>query len=62
MCESNVYLRTGEEEKLIFKEAGSITFENDQIRLSGLLGEEKLVSAKIKEIDLLNHKIILEPR
>jgi predicted RNA-binding protein len=36
--------------------------EGEKILLTGILGERELVDAKIKMIDLLHHKIILEKR
>ena len=61
MCEANAYLlREGNEELYLEsvnvlepKEGGKIYMEN-------VLGEQKLFSGKIKEIRLVEHKIIVE--
>jgi predicted RNA-binding protein len=36
--------------------------EGEKILLTGIFGERELIDAKIKMIDLLHHKIILEKR
>lgn len=60
MCEANAYIfRDGKEE--IYLEAVDILRpEGDSIYLRSIFGEQKVFKGKIKEMSLLNHKIILE--
>lgn len=60
MCEANAYiLREGKEE--IYLEAVDILRpEGDEIYLRSIFGEQKVFKGKIREMSLLNHKIILE--
>ena len=60
MCESDVYVSGPEGERLLMKEAASISVEGEEILVRGLLGEEKRVRAKIRSIDLMGHKVVLE--
>ena len=61
MCESNVYLKTGDQEELIMENVAAITpSENGTFLLKGLLGEQKEVTAIIEDINLMGHKITLK--
>ncbi|RLB98273.1 MAG: hypothetical protein DRH34_14050 [Deltaproteobacteria bacterium] len=61
MCESNVYLRKDNEEKLIMENVAAITpVAEDTFILKGLLGESMEVKAIIEDINLMGHKIILK--
>jgi predicted RNA-binding protein len=61
MCESKVYLATEETEELVMEDVTSIRPEGEGYRLASLFGEEKVVEGRIKEIDLLKHRVVLEP-
>ena len=61
MCESNVYLRKDEEEKLIMENVAAITpVAENTFLLKGLLGESMEVKAIIEDINLMGHKITLK--
>lgn len=61
MCESNVYLRKDNEEKLIMENVAAVTpVSVDTFLLKGLLGESMEVKAIIEDINLMGHKIILK--
>ena len=60
MCESQVYLLTPEGEKKIMDNVVYIKPENGKVYLEDLLGEQKIVDGKIKEMKLIAHKIIIE--
>lgn len=61
MCESKVYLATPAGEDLLLDDVTWIQPEGDGYRLVTLFGEQKHVSGRIKEIDLLKHRVVLEP-
>ncbi|MBV7274963.1 CooT family nickel-binding protein [Clostridium thailandense] len=61
MCESTAYLITAEgERKLMDYVIDIVPKENGRLLLTDLLGEEKLIEGMLKEIRLLDHKIIIE--
>ena len=61
MCESNVYLKEGDQERLIMENVAAITpADQGKFILRGLLGEQMEVSGVIEDINLMGHKIILK--
>ena len=61
MCESNVYLRKDNDEKLIMENVAAVTpVGGDTFLLKGLLGESMEVQAVIEDINLMGHKITLK--
>lgn len=61
MCESNVYLKKNDVEKLIMENVATITpAGKDSFVLQGLLGERMEVTGIIEDINLMGHKIILK--
>ena len=61
MCESKVYLATGEGEELVLDDVTSIRPDGDGYWLVNLFGEEAHVRGRIRHIDLLKHRVVLEP-
>lgn len=61
MCQSNAYLEEQSgNEKLLMEDVSLITpLDEDQIELVGLFGDRLTVKGKIKEMDLLKHRIVL---
>lgn len=60
MCLSKAYVDSGDGRKLLLEEVASLEIENGKLLLTTLFGEEKEIRANIKEIDFLNHNIIVE--
>ncbi len=62
MCESTAFLinQNGDEEKIMEYVIDIFPEEDGQLTLTDLLGTTKTIQAKIKEVKLLKHKIILE--
>lgn len=60
MCQSNAYLVQDDKEELLLEDVTLIEPDGNKIRLRSLFGEEILVDGKIKAVDLMHHKIILE--
>jgi predicted RNA-binding protein len=61
MCESNVYLRKGNDERLIMENVAAVTpVGEDTFVLKGLLGERMEVKAIIEDINLMGHRITLK--
>ena len=61
MCEANAYLNTVEgKEELLMEGVNILRPEEQGIYLQSIFGEQKVVKAHIKEMHLLDHRIILE--
>lgn len=61
MCESTAYLITPEgERKLMEYVVDIVPKENGRLVLTDILGEEQIIEGILKEIRLLDHKIIIE--
>jgi len=61
MCEANAYIYEDGKEILYLEDVDILRPEgNNKIYMRNLFGEQKEFKGKIKEISLLNHKIILE--
>jgi predicted RNA-binding protein len=62
MCESNVYLRDENGEKLVMEDAAQLKNHEGKIWIVDLLGEEKELEGTIEEITFLDHKIFISPK
>ncbi|HIC91826.1 MAG TPA: CooT family nickel-binding protein [Syntrophaceae bacterium] len=61
MCEASAYIldKDGKEE-LVMEGVDILEPEGGKLRLVSIFGEQKFLSAKIKSMSLVNHKIVLE--
>lgn len=60
MCEANVYLIDKEgREKLILEAVDKVIPSEDGILLENIFSERKMVKARIKEMELVEHRIVL---
>jgi len=60
MCEANAYLKDGEEEVLFMEAVDIIEPHEEGLKLVDIYGKQKFIQAKIKDMNLLNHRIVLE--
>ena len=61
MCEANAYYHKNGEEELILESVDVVEPEEEgQFRLVSLFGEQKIIKAKLKSMNLVNHKILFE--
>jgi predicted RNA-binding protein len=60
MCEAAAFIIRDGKEELILDSVDLLEPDNGNIRLVNIFGEQKIVSAKIKQLSLVNHRIILE--
>lgn len=60
MCESDVYLSETGGERLLMQEAAELFVEGEEVVVRGLLGEEKRLRARVRRVDPMTHKVILE--
>ena len=61
MCEANVYLYNQDmEEELYLDRVDKIIPRGDELYLENIFGKRKTIKARIKEMALVEHRIILE--
>jgi predicted RNA-binding protein len=60
MCETNAYLLRGGTEELIMEDVAIVRRKDGKLELKDIFGEEKAVSGDIREIQFLDHKILIE--
>jgi predicted RNA-binding protein len=60
MCEANAYvLREGKEE-LVLEDLMILRPEGGELYLQNILGEQRRIRARLKEVNLIDHRVILE--
>lgn len=62
MCEANAYIYDNGKEELYLENVDIMRPEQGKIYLRNLFGEQKIFDGEIREISLLNHKIILQKK
>jgi predicted RNA-binding protein len=60
MCEANVYLYEDGQEELIMEDVDTIVPTDKEVHLKNIFGQQKIINGKIKELLLVDHRIILE--
>jgi len=60
MCEANAYIIENGKEQLFLESVDILRPEGDGVYMLSAFGEQKTVNARIKEVRLMDHKIILE--
>lgn len=60
MCEANAYLLKGDKEELVLESVDRIVPQEDGLLLEDIFGKKKILRARIKEMALVDHKILLE--
>jgi predicted RNA-binding protein len=62
MCEANAYLVEDGQEYLLMESVDLVEPEEGGTwRLVGIFGDQKTVKGRIKEMKLVDHKIVFEP-
>lgn len=59
MCESAAYVQKGDKLERVMENVVSVDPFEGKVYLTDLLGEQKIVDGSIKEIRLMEHKIII---
>ena len=60
MCEVNAYLTNQGKEELVLEDITLLRPEGSELFLQNLFGEQKRIKARIKEMNLTTHRVILE--
>lgn len=60
MCEANAYLLNNGIEELLLERVDKVVPSEKEIYLENIFGQRKVIAARIKELHLVDHRIILE--
>lgn len=60
MCEANAYILNEGKEELYLEKVDRVIPQEGQLMLEDIFGQRKIIKATIKELALVDHKIILE--
>ena len=61
MCEANAYIINENGEEVLFLESvDKVVQQDDSLLFENIFGQRKTIKARIKEMALVEHKIILE--
>jgi predicted RNA-binding protein len=60
MCEANAYLRHNGEEELLLEMVDRVVPHEEGLLLEDIFGRRKIVKARIVEMALVEHRIVLE--
>lgn len=60
MCEANAYLRQNGQEEILMEMVDKVIPQEDGLVLEDIFGRRKVVKARISELALVDHRIILE--
>ncbi|MBF7081649.1 CooT family nickel-binding protein [Desulfallas sp. Bu1-1] len=60
MCEANAYLRQDGKEEMFMEMVDKVIPQEDGLVLEDIFGRRKIVKARITELALVDHRIILE--
>lgn len=59
MCEAVVFLDKGGDLEKVMEDVVELKPEGDKLLLVDVFGEQKLVAARISEVELMDHRVIL---
>ena len=62
MCEAIVYINKEGKQEMVMENVVTIRPKTDKLVLVDLFGETKEIDALIKEVKLVEHKVILETK
>jgi len=60
MCEANAYLIKAGKEELVLEDVSILRPEENGLYLQNIFGEQKRIKARVKEMNLIDHRILLE--
>ncbi len=60
MCQSSAYLEKEGTNELLMEDVDLFEASGDDVKLVNIFGEEIKIKAKVKNMSLVDHKIILE--
>ena len=59
MCESNVYLRDDDGDRLVMEDAVLVKNEGGRVTVTDILGDSKEFEGLLEEVTFLEHRIVI---
>ncbi|HEY5502437.1 MAG TPA: CooT family nickel-binding protein [Candidatus Anoxymicrobiaceae bacterium] len=59
MCESNIYLRDDEGDRLVMEDAVLVKNEGGRVTVTDILGESMEFEGLLEEVTFLDHRIVI---
>lgn len=60
MCQAKIWIKRGEIQEEVYRDISNIEIQGEEIILKALFEEPKKLRGKIREIDFLKGKVIVE--
>ncbi len=60
MCEANAYILKEGKEDMVLEDLIILRPEGEELYLQNIFGEQRRIKARIKELNLIEHRIVLE--
>jgi predicted RNA-binding protein len=60
VCEAHAYLHKDGKDELFMENVDSVLSNEDGLVLENIFGQRKMIKARIKELALVDHRVILE--
>jgi len=60
MCQSRVVTVRGGQEEVVMDDVVTVRPQDDHLFLQDLYGRQKLIRARIKELQLMDHRVVIE--
>ncbi len=60
MCEANAYLYEDGREVLVLESVDEVVPNDTEVLLKNIFGQRRIVAGRIKELRLVDHRVILE--
>jgi len=60
MCEATAYVLSAGKEEVCLRDIDMLESKGDELHMTSIYGEHKVVKGRIKSISLVEHKILLE--
>lgn len=60
MCQARVFVRRGEEEEEVMRDVVALEVGPEEILLRAFFEEPKKIKGRIREIDFLKHRVVVE--
>jgi predicted RNA-binding protein len=61
MCQLTAYMARSGQEELVQEDVGRVEVEGEKVFLTSIFGEREAINAKIREVDLVQNRLVLVP-
>ena len=60
MCEAHAYIIKDGKEEMLLENVDQLDFDDGEVRMINIFGEQKILKARIKSYNASNNRIVLE--